>query len=725
MKRSLLVTSILWLSLTAVARAEVVYMAQSGVDWKKSSLSVERFQPSHPNHRENFNCFGQDYEALPLRQNLYDLGFTNADKGPLTLSQTLVESACFQQAGWYQLKLELVDYAGNASQKSLVLTVLPAELSLIDSPLEPVASKTSGGSPNVTTDLTKRLNCTSSTLVADGEDQCVLELKLRDRFANVVTPEALTGNITLTLPEEAVAENLDARTNTYGAFLAGLSFENDQRSFTWRFPSALSQLKLGLKALVPSLEVNPQTTMPEVVPQALRLRAEYRSRKEGAVEQEAIKTIKPLFSPWVNLLANQAGSLENFVLLPINRTITLPLRLQGNVNKTLPAKLTLDWSRPTLENLWVQFTQAENEEKDQYTQKVAVESNPQSLSLDLNLLQPEGLVSEASFRLQPVVTYPAKWQGKTALVRYPLNLLQGQGLDPIPAFETLKLQAAVIGRLLGADPQAPTGESLVLSDTDEINFRLWREQVNRQAIALVRGQTPRQEAVFDINQDWGESDVAYFKGGTVRLDSQDPGKTPMQFGSGVKTLIIEDGNLHITRDLVYKSQADSLGIIAINSQSNDPLRGHVFVHQNVQHLVGSYFLDGSLVSTQKLEQPEITDIITGREATPNQDPDSPLALQLVLEGTVVARNTLGGADQSPARGPNKQNLQRELALIYDLNYVRRYEPLFNESGQRVPDLQNNYCYKSDGKTCFPNPAPLVIMYDPRVQQLPPPGFGGE
>lgn len=716
---------ILFLGFSFSASAQTIPVAQSGIDWRNSTLSIERFQPSDPSHRESFNCFGATYDKLPVEKKLVDLGFNNPDSGPLTLTQKLEDLACFQQAGWYEIRLKLYDRAENLTDYTTVLTVVPSELSLTDSTIAPVASKTSGGK-GVIADLTNRLTCTSPTLMADGQDECILELHLRDRFANVIAPEGVSGDLTVKLPTQAAASHLDASTNLYGAFLAGLYFENNKKEFNFHFPQENKNLKLGLKAYVPTLEKTiPKTANGpkeiEAKPQPIKLSLDYREKKDSEELISSIKTITPLFSPWVKILAHPQGSIENFILLPRNRSVNLPLQLTSLTQKALPTKISIDWVAPALKELRVRFGSVGGERTTEFKNLIRTKTNPEPFDLDLVLMQLDGTFSEESFFLEPRVTYLQNLNGKNQVVRYPASILKAKGISKLEAFKALQLKASVEGKLL-ADGESAEANHLILSESDKILFTGWREQVNRQAISLIRGQSPRTENTFNINKDFGDKDIAYFKGTTVRLTSDDPGNTPMTFGQGAKTLIIEDGNLHITRDLLYKSEADSLGIIVINTKPGDPERGHVFVHQNVGRIVGSYFLDGALVSTQKLEDPDISDIIEGREATPNIDPEAPLVLQFVLEGTMVARNTLGGADLSPAQGPNGQNVQRELALIYDLNYFRRYEPLFTKEGRRLPDVQNNFCFKGDGKSCYSNPAPTVIRYDPRVQAISPPGF---
>jgi len=709
-----------------VTFAQIVPVPQSGVNWQQSTLSVLRFQPSDPSHRESFSCFGASYENLPLEMGLAEIGFTSPDNGPLTLTKALESQACFQQSGWYEVLLKVYDYAGNQSEYKTALTVVPAALSLNDSTINPVASKTTGGQgQRGVIDVSKRATCTSQTLIADGEDECVLEVNLRDRFGNVVKPEGVSGTLTLNLPTENAASDFDASRNAYGAFLAGLYFPDNQKSMTFNLPQSDKKIQVGLRAYVPSLEnfesETPLLSSTQVMAQPVKIDMQYEPEDESMPGGSVTKTFSPLFSPWVQMLAAPVGSIENYVRLPLNRSVKLPLQLSSAVGKTLPNRLLLDWAAPELESLWLQFDDDTQGDKSTFKDVVSVTQNPQPYDLQVSLVQPEGGNSETAFRLQPLITYAQNINDTVIGVRYPASLVQGSGLELLPPLQPLLLRASIEGKLI--TESSPTSSlNLILSNDDKILFSDWRRRANRNFISLIRGQSPRNESTFNLNTDFGDDSVAYFKGVTLTITGEGREDDALLYDGGVKTIIVEDGNVLINRDLLYKTTEDSLGIIVINSRPGDLERGHLFVNQRVGKISGSYFLDGAIISTDKIAAPSASDIIEDREATPNQDRRAPLGNQLVLEGTLVARNTLGGSDLSPAEGPNGQKVQRALALIYDLNYLRRYEPLYNLEGERVSDLENDFCHKIGPAECYPNPAPFVIRYDGRVQAFPPPGF---
>jgi len=713
-----------FLVLPSLASGQTLNVGASGIDWEKSKLEIKRFNASHKSHEAAFICFKKTYADLPISQSLSDLGFNNTDVGPLTLNQKLLDSACFQQAGVYDLGISLVDKAGNVSELETDFTVVPTDLDLSASRVLPVASQTSGGK-NFIADISDRINCTSRALIADGQDTCSLEVRLQDRFKNVISPEGVSGKITLALPKTNT-ERLDATQGLYDAFLNGLYFENDKKTVDFLLPNKSDRLLVGLKAYVPSLTQSKEedassASVTEVSPQKVKVDLNFLAETDEKALLES-KIVEPQFSPWVQVRAQPKDSLENYLLLPLNRAVNVPFKISNEAQKPLPKRLGLDWKAPKTMSLWLRFWESEGERLENLRQIITAGTASVSSVLGMQLLQPEGVVgSDEDFLLSPIISYPQSTPAGNKVVRYPLSLLGAKGTELLAPFAPLKLQMSVEGRLLTQEG-SESSAGMVLSEVDRLLFTSWREQLTRQALALTRGQTPRNETTFNLSRDFGEDSVAYFKGVTVRLTSDDEGNKPMQFNQGAKTIIIEDGNLLLTRDLEYATVEDSLGVMLINSSPTDTKHGHLFVHQNVQSVAGSYFLDGALVSTQNLLEPSITDLIEQREETNNQNSDSALALQLVLQGSLFSRNTVGGADKNPSEGPNGQSLRRELALIYDLNYLRRYEPLFNSNGERLPDDQNDYCAKLTGTECYPNPAPLVIVYDGRAQKLPPPGF---
>lgn len=240
-----------------------------------------------------------------------------------------------------------------------------------------------------------------------------------------------------------------------------------------------------------------------------------------------------------------------------------------------------------------------------------------------------------------------------------------------------------------------------------------REEVTRNAYELTRGVSP--EIDYNLtNLDFTNQSIFYFKGGTVKLSGNI---------KGIGTIIIEDGNLFITDDLVYDdSVRDSLGVILINSAiGTQPVFGNIFVKASIKNIVGTYFADGAFTSTTILESatPAIDDVL-------DRSDFSVLGTQLLLDGTLFTRNTLGGAllVNPPYLSPWGNISDRLIAQRYDLHFVRRYTPPVNAG---VPDLNtatNDKCVpsKEDLMKCDKNNHAFIIRPDGKIRDITPPGF---
>lgn len=279
-----------------------------------------------------------------------------------------------------------------------------------------------------------------------------------------------------------------------------------------------------------------------------------------------------------------------------------------------------------------------------------------------------------------------------------------------------------------------------------------REDITRSAYALVRGRAATNgDTSLDLSslEDGG---VSYFRGGMVEIGQiGDPTKTV----SGKHTLVIEDGNLWIKSDIKYNSPEASLGVILINSSvtpniipagqplagiTTGPDTGNIFVNNQVQHMVGTYFAaDGAFLSSVLFTKPSSDDILDF-DSEEAEEPSN-LGKQLVLEGTLLTRNTLGGSMIEPLVTPwgkietlvdavNAVNLDRatELAQKYDLHFVRRHNASRPDAADQTssdptapPVATLGSCTRIND-ACDSNKHSFVIRPDGRIQNNPPPGF---
>jgi hypothetical protein len=202
--------------------------------------------------------------------------------------------------------------------------------------------------------------------------------------------------------------------------------------------------------------------------------------------------------------------------------------------------------------------------------------------------------------------------------------------------------------------------------------------------------------------------VFYFKNNDVYLNL-----TSGVLPTGKKTILIENGDLHIQSNLAYPAgNTNSFGVIVLN--------GDIFVYPEVTNVVGAFYSEGSLVSVNASGK-------CGEDTSPSCggsagfcDRSYELRNQLYWKGIIATRNTIGGADSSPVKFPSGVDTScpppscstatpsctsSEIARIYDLAYLRTFHP--TSGGTQI------YSSSDDA---------LVVEYDSRIQSNPPPLF---
>ena len=243
----------------------------------------------------------------------------------------------------------------------------------------------------------------------------------------------------------------------------------------------------------------------------------------------------------------------------------------------------------------------------------------------------------------------------------------------------------------------------------------FRTRILQNASDLMRGNQTQSSDTFNPRDCDEVGEVFYFKptadGNIVTIDTADASIT------GVCTVVISDGNLWIKQGFIYAESADaSIGFILVNSDpSPRPAVGNIFVDDDVMNIVGTYYADGTFTTTTTTTTTptlivDSTNYVSGTVV--NVARNDTLNKQLLLEGTLFTRNTLGGAtiegDKFDPWGVTINDDQLE--KMYDLNFVRRYA----NTGHPHCVLHNN--------NCDPNPHSFVIRPDGRVTHNTPPGF---
>ncbi len=255
-----------------------------------------------------------------------------------------------------------------------------------------------------------------------------------------------------------------------------------------------------------------------------------------------------------------------------------------------------------------------------------------------------------------------------------------------------------------------------------------REIITRQGYSLIRGvdrvNPPSSgRLILNLNnlEDGGVTYITNKRkdGTTVPLSTPNPlvilsGQVGPSSSAVKHTIVVEDGNILVRGDMNYGHSLSSLGVIMLNSQTQaEPDVGNIFVKNTVSEFVGTYVSDGSILSTLSNNNPSASEIFD-REAS-----DGDLSRQLILSGSTLTRNTLGGSWLLNPESPWGSSTMAE-AQKYDFHHLRRYSPTY--AGTPPVQTNQNRCTKLNGLTCYQNKHAFVIKLDHRSAQTPPPGF---
>jgi hypothetical protein len=187
----------------------------------------------------------------------------------------------------------------------------------------------------------------------------------------------------------------------------------------------------------------------------------------------------------------------------------------------------------------------------------------------------------------------------------------------------------------------------------------------------------------------------------------------------------------IDGSFTYNNSLDSFGFILINDEIEEaPASGNIFVKDNVKQIAGTFFAEGSIFTVPNSLLVNNDGDVTISDVSNGHTPDN--ETQLLFEGTLLTHNTLGGAILldldtnyfTPWRDTlGTSEPERVEAEKYDLNFVRSYQPLYDTAD---PPNQTNTadCYQPSPGTCDRNINAVIIRYDGRAVEIPPPGFNG-
>ncbi|MBD3360270.1 hypothetical protein GF366_00540 [Candidatus Peregrinibacteria bacterium] len=190
-----------------------------------------------------------------------------------------------------------------------------------------------------------------------------------------------------------------------------------------------------------------------------------------------------------------------------------------------------------------------------------------------------------------------------------------------------------------------------------------------------------------------DENVLYFKNSEVHLELL--GGDDSWVGKWV--LIIDGGRLFIDDD-VYRADGNSgLAVVQMRPYNAECADGNIYINFGVKNIQANMVTDCSLFSYDPLYG---IDINTGFPDWPDFTAMvNSLNNQLLIEGSIASRNTIGGADLDVAMGNPKDYLllgtgeilrlpvtseERRLAQLYDLNYLRLFKLDVQKSEAGLP-----------------------------------------
>lgn len=234
-----------------------------------------------------------------------------------------------------------------------------------------------------------------------------------------------------------------------------------------------------------------------------------------------------------------------------------------------------------------------------------------------------------------------------------------------------------------------------ITNTANVNFsNIW-------AIDL-KTAIKKNVAVFDkVAKEWVNIYTSnwhkyYYK----KVNSTNVNLSSLNLSSDIETLVIRNGNLVIDQDINNKLWI----IVTKDDLSNDNI-WNVFVKQDVKLIKSFIYADGWFISLDSTNT-----WVSGYQDSYERSIN--LSSQLVMIWSLFSKNTIGWAilwSTWKYSLPGWQTtILNDKAIMYDLNYIRRWNAWWNSSPLNTLNKWNT--------------DPFIIIYDSTFQSNPPVGF---
>ncbi len=713
------------------------------IDFKKHSTAVpdstcfQSFSPTTCTLKAGYDtCVIEDLETL---------GYSDLTPNPEITD-------CFKEAGKYDIKISLTDFANNTS-------VLTESLDIV-----------SGTPDRAFSDFTET-NC--DDLIANNHSACTLILSIKDTYGNPVTQlDGATGKISSDSIYPLDANNI--RNNGAISFRNGLRLlsggvkillgnSSNPNTFTIHSNNGAIMASFELTALAPSIETVAQF-LGKVVEHTIDLEIQLPTVKpDGTLDTGHLitffdgkfspqLTFNPMVSNTIDLLGNESQmligeSIPFNIIRNFEEVVDIRAIKQSIRHHFLPSALVFTESFFDSD-----ITFFDTPSKESRTNETPPVTNPSitRATLDLNGTTFDDAGDKLSF--SSIIEY--NLDGKK--INYPgaaLGAGFGGDCDADTNCNGVTIDVNIVGasieglvlgnedNLVFVDHDTNNGgflEEAALVGTD--NTKDIRSEIFENAHRITRNLTPK---TGNLEASWfSNTDVVLVEGDLI-LDSD------FTAPSGKKTLVIKNGNFIVRKNMNYTDTTDSFGVILINDKVETfPEKGNLLVQSDVHKIVGTYFLEGAIMTNDQDPNTTIYDFVRAGTYLKSENH------QLLLEGTLLSHNTLGGSyghvdknyitpwgEIASLKTKNDPGLTKwflelggdidanrlQIASAYDLHRIREYFPLSDPltgsptNGDKCV-CTGGGCSASNASNCDKNHQAFVIRYDSRVKLLPPPGF---
>lgn len=246
-----------------------------------------------------------------------------------------------------------------------------------------------------------------------------------------------------------------------------------------------------------------------------------------------------------------------------------------------------------------------------------------------------------------------------------------------------------------------------------VNVATLRNDLFAMIARYTLGQTPGSGGILDLGSISSSTSVLSLMGGRLLYAEDDVyvvgGSSTF---SDPVTLVVRGANVYLNQNVT----GGRLGIIALE---DDGTGGNLYIDPSVTDVYANIFLDGSMFSKSSTYDGDLPTWASDELRVET------LLNQLYLKGSLMSRNTLGGAldldeDGQYPLGDGTYTTDYDEALEYDLNSLRQFRLCFPIGADGLPDetLDPELCGEGENLSGYTNEdgeqiySSLIIEYAP-------------